>query len=62
MEYLTGARRNTETQVVMNCFYWLALGRDMGDLKDTIKKANSVKLTDAEIAEIVENIKRYKQS
>ena len=61
MNYETGASRSIDTQVVMNCFYWLALGRDMRGLHDTIKKANSIKLTDDEIAEVVRNIKQYRE-
>ena len=62
-DYEIDPHRSTERQAVLNCLYHLGTHYCGGeDIEHVIKTANSVKLADAEIQEVVRNIKRYKEA
>jgi len=63
MEYEIDPHRSNARQVVMNCLYKLGIGQYSDhDINELISTANSVKLIDAEIQEVVRNIRRYKEN
>lgn len=62
MEYEKDPYRSSERQVVLNCLYHLGRCYPLSDVEHAVKTANSVKLTDAEIQEVLRNIKRYKEA